>query len=323
MVATRVYRAGQLAGQDFPISDVSEQLAVAGSTVWVDLGPDDTGQLGTLADELGLHRLAVRDALHAHPRPNFVRYPEHDFLAARSLHLDVDGDAVLASRPVSVFITKDAMVTVHDDDFDLTGVFDCWDMHCALSQHGAGFLLYGLLDYVVHSQYVVAQQLDEALTALEDTLFDGNPRDSDVQRRSHQLRRSLVELRRFAAPTREVMESLTDASEHLITPELGPYFRSVCDHSIRVTEWTDSLRDVVANLVATRVALHDSRMNVISKKVTGWAALAAVPALVTGFYGINVPFPGDGRLSGFIACIVIMAVAAGGLYWLFRRNDWL
>lgn len=318
---TRVYRNGELAARDFPITDVSEQLAVEGSTVWVDLGPADTGQLGTLADELGLHRLAVRDALHQHPRPNFVRYPEHDFLAARSLHLD--SDASLTTRPVSVFITRDAMVTLHDDDFDLSSVFDCWETHCALSEHGAGFLLYGLLDYVVHSQYLVAQELDEALTGLEDTLFDGNPRDSDVQRRSHQLRRSLVELRRFASPTREVLESLTDASEHLITPELGPYFRSVCDHAVRVTEWTDSLRDVVANLVATRVAMHDSRMNVISKKVTGWAALAAVPALVTGFYGINVPFPGAGHWSGFIACVVIMAALVGGLYWLFRRNDWL
>jgi magnesium transporter len=64
-------------------------------------------------------------------------------------------------------------------------------------------------------------------------------------------------------------------------------------------------------------------MNVITKKVTSWAAIIAVPTFVTGFYGMNVPFPGFGRQDGFAASVTIMIVAAIVLYVVFRRREWL
>jgi Mg2+ and Co2+ transporter CorA len=37
--------------------------------------------------------------------------------------------------------------------------------------------------------------------------------------------------------------------------------------------------------------IQGNRLNVITKKVTRWAAIIAVPTLITGFYGMTVPFP--------------------------------
>jgi magnesium transporter len=64
-------------------------------------------------------------------------------------------------------------------------------------------------------------------------------------------------------------------------------------------------------------------MNVITKKVTSWAAIIAVPTLVTGFYGMNVPYPGFGKAGGLDVAVVVMVVAAVALYVVFRRKDWL
>jgi magnesium transporter len=64
-------------------------------------------------------------------------------------------------------------------------------------------------------------------------------------------------------------------------------------------------------------------MNVISKKVTSWAAIIAVPTFITGFYGMNVPYPGFSTHAGEISAISLIVVVSVVLYTIFRRLDWL
>jgi magnesium transporter len=104
---------------------------------------------------------------------------------------------------------------------------------------------------------------------------------------------------------------------------MGPYFQDVYDHVLRATEWTESLRDLVSTILETNLTIQGNRLNSIMKKVTSWAAIIAVPTAVTGFYGMNVPYPGYAQRSGFFASVVLVVVLSGGLYLLFRRLDWL
>jgi CorA-like Mg2+ transporter protein len=91
----------------------------------------------------------------------------------------------------------------------------------------------------------------------------------------------------------------------------------------RAAEWTDSLRDLVNSILETNLTIQGNRMNVITKKVTSWAAIIAVPTFITGFYGMNVPYPGFSRTAGLAASITIMAIAELVLYIIFKRKDWL
>ena len=69
--------------------------------------------------------------------------------------------------------------------------------------------------------------------------------------------------------------------------------------------------------------MQGNRMNIITKKVTSWAAIIAVPTFITGFYGMNVPYPGFSEKAGFIASVAIMILIGLGLYVIFKRKDWL
>jgi magnesium transporter len=122
---------------------------------------------------------------------------------------------------------------------------------------------------------------------------------------------------------REVVNSLQRRDLHVVTEQLHPYYQDVYDHVLRATEWTESLRDLVTTILETNLTLQGNRMNVITKQVTSWAAIVAVPTLVTGFYGMNVPYPGFGKTSGVLVAAGIMLVTAGILYVVFRRRDWL
>jgi magnesium transporter len=92
---------------------------------------------------------------------------------------------------------------------------------------------------------------------------------------------------------------------------------------LRAAEWTDSLRDLVTSILEANLTIQGNRMGVITKKVTGWAAIIAVPTAITGYFGMNVPYPGFSEKVGYAASIATIAIAALVLYIIFKRKDWL
>jgi magnesium transporter len=322
MSRTRVYRNGVFEAENFPVADVSDYLADPTTVVWFDLCEPTAGDLESIREELGLHELAVEDALAEYERPKLDRYKTHLFLAAYSVALDAT-TGELASHEVAAFITKNALVTVRKDrGFDIDDVVCRWDS-TDVRTVTTGFLVYGLLDHVVDSHFEAVQSLDTEIEALEDQLFADDPRDKEVQRRTFALRKSLVMLRRVVLPMREVVNSLLRRDLGLVDPELLPYYQDLYDHVLRATEWTESLRDLVTTILETQLTARGNRLSVITKQVTSWAAIIAVPTAVTGFYGQNVPYPGFGRVAGFWTSTLIILGMAGGLYVIFRRKGWL
>jgi magnesium transporter len=323
MARTRLYRSGVLEAENFPAADVSEYLADPTAAVWLDMCVPTEADLATISEELGLHQLAVEDAVHQHQRSKLDRYDSHAFLTAYAVRLDATTGTLISSE-LAAFITDRALVTVRKDEhFDIDAVVGRWDSSAELAKSGVGFLVHGLLDYVVDSHFDAVQALDEQIEALEDLVFADHVDHSDMQRRSLRLRKSLVALRRVVLPMREVVNSLMRRDFHVVDDALMPYVQDVYDHVLRATEWTESLRDLVTTIRETQLTIQGNRLNTIMKKITSWAAIIAVPTAITGFYGQNVPYPGFGHLWGFWASTIAILVISGGLYLLFKRRDWL
>jgi magnesium transporter len=320
---TRLYRDGILELEGFPVAQISDHLADEAVTIWLDLRDPDRSDLAVLSEEFGLHPLAVEDAVQEHQRPKLDRYRSHLFLNAYGARLDI-GTGELVTSELAAFVTARALITVRKDDgLDIGAVVERWDASPDLTGSGVGYLLYGLLDYVVDGHFEAVQSLDDAVETLEDQLFADVPQDLQVQRRSFELRKSLVLLRRIVIPMREVVNALMRRDLHVVGDDLMPYYQDVYDHVLRAAEWTDSLRDLVNSILETNLTIQGNRLNVITKKVTSWAAIIAVPTFITGFYGMNVPYPGFSRQVGFATSITIMAVAGLVLYIIFKRKDWL
>ena len=320
---TRLYRDGRLELEGFPVAEISDHLADEAVTVWLDLRDPDHSDLAVLSEEFGLHPLAIEDAVQEHQRPKLDRYRSHLFLNAYGARLDT-GTGELATSELAAFVTGRALITVRKDDgLDIGAVVERWDASPDLAGSGVGYLLYGLLDYIVDGHFEAVQSMDDAVEMLEDQLFADTPQDLHVQRRSFELRKSLVLLRRIVLPMREVVNALMRRDLHVVTDDLMPYYQDIYDHVLRAAEWTESLRDLVNSILETNLTIQGNRLNVITKKVTSWAAIIAVPTLITGFYGMNVPYHGFSQHAGLAAAVAIIIVAALVLYLVFKRKDWL
>jgi magnesium transporter len=321
---TRLYQGGICVLRDFPVADISGHLADAASVVWLDLCRPTAADFAMIDTEFGLHELAVEDALQESQRPKLDRYASHLFISAYAVTLDAQGTRLDTSE-IAVFLTDQALITVRKDDgFDIEPVLARWDTSADLAGHGVPYLLYGLLDHLVDGHFLAVQQLDEGIEQLEELLFDERRSQIQaVQRRSFQLRRNLVVLRRVVLPMREVLNTLLRRDLRIVDQAMAPYYQDVYDHVLRATEWTESLRDLVATTVETNLIIQANRMNLIMKKVTSWAAIIAVPTAITGFYGQNLPYPGSGTHWGVLISATLIATLSTLLYVIFKRKDWL
>ena len=322
-VRTRCYRRGVLDTEDFPLADVSEHLGEPDALVWVDLVHPSPDDLSSLATELGLHELAVEDVLEPHQRSKIDRYPGHLFLACHAVRFD-RAQAHLDKVEVDAFIGPRWLVTVRSShDYPLDRVLRRWDDNPDLVAQGASALVHGLLDDVVDGYFTVIEELDDYYEEVADAVFSDHPLRPDQQREWIEMRRVLSMLHRLVLPLREALSGLVRHEHELVEPEVLPYWQDLYDHVLVVSETTDSLRDLVGSLVEANLSLRDFRQNQVMKKVSSWAAIVAAPTLITGYYGMNVPFPGSGETAGVWVASVVIAVVTVALYVLFRRKDWL
>jgi magnesium transporter len=321
-VRTRVYRAGALDDEDFPLSDVARHLGTDG-LVWVDFVQPGAGELTELADELGLHELAIEDALAPHERSKIDRYPTHLFLTCHAVRFRPE-DRHLETTEVDAFVGDRWVVTVRaSDEYDIGPVLRRWDEAPDLVAIGPGALVYALLDDIVDRYFDALGRFDAYYDEVSDGVFSEHPLRVDQQREWFETRRALSKFHRLVLPLREALSGLVRRQHDIVAPVMQPYWQDLYDHVIVVSESTDSLRDLVSSLVDANLSLRDYRQNVVMKKVSSWAAIVAAPTLVTGFYGMNVPFPGSGETAGVVVSSLLVVGVSVALYVIFRRRDWL
>ena len=324
---TRMWRGGRLVAEGFPVREIRDRLRRPDAVVWLDLCGPRPEDLHVVGDELGLDPVAVEDAVSRHERAKLDRYDGYLFF---NVYVPSPESAGLTLHELSAFLTERALVTVRQDSgLDIDELVRRWDEDAGIGSGsgsgdaGAVWLLHSLLDLAVDRQMEAVEALDDEVDKVEELVFGEAFPVREIQHRSYRLRKDLTSLRRVALPMREIVNTLLRRDLRIVAPPLVPYFQDVYDHTMRIAEWTDALRDLVTDLLETRLALQSNRLNEVMKKVTSWAAIIAVPTAVTGFFGQNVAFPGDDTRSGFVVSSVLIAVFGLGLYLLFKRRGWL
>jgi magnesium transporter len=321
-----VWRSGK-PQDDFDFSAISDYLAEDDALVWCDIYDPTHAILTDLAEELGLNTWAVEDAVAEAERTKAVVYRTHTFFTVYAVAVTEPSEeygSMLDIHRVSGFVLPRGLITVRlSPCLDTAEVSQRFD-ELSSQEYGVGSLVHGLLDLVVDGHFEAVQALDDGIEAIEDELFENNNLRGGLQRKTFRLRKDLVELRRVVLPMREVVNSIQHHRLDAKTaPELDPLYADLYDHVLRASEWTESLRDMVTTVFETNLSLQDARLNTVMKKLTGWAAIIAVPTAITGFYGQNVDYPGLETVGGFVTSTALIVVLVLLLYWTFKRRDWL
>ena len=215
-------------------------------------------------------------------------------------------------------------MTAHHGAGDLIArVAQRWDKARRFAGTRLGVAVYSLLDVVVDGYFETIDRFEEFYDDAADQVFGEQPIEPQFHRHWFEMRRALNQFDRIVRPLTEAMATVVDQDIDRFGTESAPYLRDAEGELTRASAEVDSLRELVDHLVDANLVLRDYRQNQVMKKVTSWAAIIAVPTLVTGYYGMNVPFPGSGETWGVATSSVVAVGCAGALYVTFRRKGWL
>jgi magnesium transporter len=305
------------------------QTAIArGGFVWLGLYEPTEAELTAISERYGLHPLAVEDAVYAHQRPKLehydpalfmvlktARYVEHEQLTATS--------EVVDTGEVMVFLGANYVITVrHGEHSGLTSLRARLEEQRDLLCLGPSAVLYAVADLVVDTFVEVASAVTEDVDELEGSVF--SPERTDDIGRLYQLKRELMSLRKAVTPLEVPLLRLAERQIDVVPDAMRSYFRDVQDHAIRVRDQVAGLDELLSSILQASLARTSLADNEDTRKISAWAAMIAVPTLITGVYGMN--FTNMPELSwrfGYPLALMLIVVVCVLLYRGFKRNGWL
>jgi magnesium transporter len=292
-----------------------------GEFVWIGLYEPSPAELARVADEFDLHPLAVEDALEAHQRPKLEVYGESLFLVLKTL---APGSPDLEIGEIMVFLGPAFVVTVrHGTPNPLSGVRHRLEtsQHKVLAAGQAG-VLYAIADAVVDTYSDIVAGLETELDELEARVFS-TERTADA-REIYQLKRRVGQVRRSVLPLIEPTFDLAAGQLPQIDAAAIPFFRDVADHVRRAADLTESADSLLTAILQANLARVSVRQNEDMRRISAWVAIAAVPTVVAGIYGMNFEHMPELRWRyGYPAVILLLVAACTTLYRLFKRSGWL
>ncbi|CAN5736989.1 magnesium transporter CorA family protein [soil metagenome] len=304
---------------------ISDLLGVDGNLLWIEadiahIGVEDRD---TIAEELGLHALAMEDAVNLRQRPKVDSYEGHLFVVFHQLD---DRDGQLEAAQVACFIGDRYVLTLHGGaERTLRAAERRWRAEESPSEleAGPGFLLYTLLDTVVDDYQRISDHLEDEVEELEDIAL-ATPL-APLQHQLYTIKQRLARLRRFALPVGRVVSSVAapDTDPHFTRPAIER-LNDVADNVMRIrdqVESTESLSQAVLDLTRSEQA---HALNDVTKKLTAWAAIIAVPTFITSLYGMNFALvPEENQLFGFFFALGLILFSGLYLYRSFRGRGWI
>jgi magnesium transporter len=308
--------------RDITLDQISDVLAVDdGSFVWVGLYEPEESLLDKLQEEFDLHDLAIEDAHHAHQRPKIEAYGNSLFIA---VHTAQALDGKVSFGETHIFVGQRYLVTVrHGTSLSYNTVRARCEREPELLAIGPVYGLYAVLDFIVDNYLPIVDEFRDQLNELEQDIF-AEAFSRETVRKLYELKRELTRLRLAVAPMQDITGQLTRVHTHLVGEEMRLYLRDVYDHTLRVNDATDTLREMLTAAMSVNLALVTVAQGEVVKRLAGWAGLLAAPTLIASWYGMNFQHMPElgGRYSYAILVGTTVAVVAG-LFVVLRRAKWI
>jgi magnesium transporter len=307
---------------DVELNNVHEALKETNQFVWIGLHEPSEAVLGQVQKEFELHDLAVEDAHIPHQRSKIEMYGNSIFIVLRTAQINQARHIEFGET--HFFVGTNFIVTVrHGSSVSYADVRTRCENTPHLLSKGQGFALYAVMDFIVDKYFPVVDELEQNLEAIEDKIFKEKP-TRETTEQIYMLKRELLEVKRAVSPLIDICNRLKGFGISCISDEMGPYFRDIYDNVIRINEIIDSTRELLNAALEANFSMISISQNDVSKKFAGWAAIIAVPTMVTGFYGMNFKFIPEVEWEfGFYAVILFTVGSCTLLYYFFRKSGWL
>jgi magnesium transporter len=321
IVDMAVYEQGVRRPGKLDLDQAFDACRVNGSFAWIGLYKPTEDELDSVSREFGLHELAVEDAHRGHQQPKLELYGDSIFVVLKPAHYYEEEEAIETGE-IQLFLGDGFVITVRHDETELHAVRMRLEQRPDLLRFGPAAVLYSVLDRVVDDYLPVIEALDQDIREVELDVFSSDR--SNPAERIYKLKREVLELHSAVAPLEDPLERLSSGVVDMVSDDLAPYFQDVHDHVAKATRAIEGFRELLTSVLAANLTQISVRQNDDVRKISAWAAIVAVPTLITGVYGMNFDhMPELGWRLGYPLALGVMGAVCLLLYRTFRRAGWL
>lgn len=320
IVDKAVYRDGVRA----PCGDPGEELERVRRDglgfLWIGMKDPTDAEFEAMNAELRLPPLAVEDALHGNQRPKIDFYDDCMFVVLKTLRY-IDATSDVETGELMIFVGDQFVLTVRKGEVNpLADVRRRLEAKADALRFGPVSVMHAVIDLIVDAYRAIDVELGADLEGIEEKVFAGA---SDVQGGDiYRLKREVLEFKRAAVPLVYPLRRLI--SEHRIPKKTTPFFSDVLDHLLQVVDHTESYDHLLTDILSAFLAQQSVRQNADMRRISAWVAIAAIPTMIAGIYGMNFEnMPELQTRYGYFVVIGLLAAVCITLYVLFRRSGWL
>jgi magnesium transporter len=316
--------------------DLSDELAALRRQeegfIWIGLKDPSPAEFAEVNTELDLHQLAVEDAVKGNQRAKIEQYESSLFVVLKTLRY-IEASSDIETGEVMVFTGDRFVVTVRRGEGNpLAGVRARLEHDEERLALGPVSVLHAVMDSVVDNYVLVDREVGIDLDTIEAQVFS---EDTTADAKAiYRLKREVLEFRRASWPLADDLAHFMErgAGRHL-PADLKHLFRDVGDHLRQVNDHVETYDRLLTDVLTAHRTGVSEQQNADMRKISAWVAIAAVPTMVAGVYGMNFEnIPelqasvrlGDTEFQyGYFVVLGLMVGACLYLYRRFKQSGWL
>jgi magnesium transporter len=324
IVDCAVYEDGRRKEGDLRLQDAFEaSRSQDGSAfVWIGLRDPTGDEFDAVAREFYLHELAVEDAIKAHQRPKIEEYDDTLFIVLKTARYHDDSETVEIGE-INLFAGSGFIISVrHGSPTPLDDVRKRIESRPDLLKCGPGSVMHAIVDRVVDDYEPVLAGIEDDIEETEEQVFSAS-RDNPTER-IYKLKREVLLMHKATAPLIDPLQRLSAGDVPHVHEDIQEYFRDIYDHVARANDAVESMREMLNGILDANTAQVSVRQNEDTRKISAWVAIAAVPTLLAGIWGMNFQHMPELKWHlGYPAALLIILTVCLFLFRTFKRAGWL
>jgi len=308
---------------DIDLAQKDSLLDPNDNLLWIDLYDCSFRELHQVAEIFDFHPLAIEDCLQTSPRAKVDKYDDYFFFVFHTPRYNEESDEEITTDELDVFLGPNYLVTIHKSSLPSVARIakQCNNFKTNMMERGPDYLLYNLVDGIVDEYFPIIERLGERIDELEDELYL-NP-VKEVTEEMLALKRTILLLRKLVIPQKRIFANVNCRYSFTVQEDNHPYYLDLVDHLERISDSTDTYRDLVNNAVDTYYSIVSNKTNEVMRVLTIISTIMMPLTFITGLFGMNVPIPFQTSPWEFFLILLGMGTMSFFMIGYFHRKEWI
>ena len=304
------------------LGELISKARTEGGFVWLGLAEPTEDEFAKIAADFQLHPLAVEDAIAAHQRPKFEEFPNLNLFVLKTAFYEEQG-SLISTGEILAFVGDYFIVVVrHGNGAPLAHTRHNLEADPAHLAMGPYAVLHAIFDHVIDCYIDISIELETDVNQAEQKVF--SELRVSASQEIYLLKREVIEFRHAIDPLLSPLQQIASIGARHIPPALTPFFRDTLDHLARASDAASGLDSLLQSALQAEIAQVQLQQNEDMRKITSYVALASVPTMVAGIYGMNFDTMPELRWQyGYPMVIGGLLLITGILYRKFKKSGWL